>query len=494
MSSLGGPLPESISIGRNLGQLAAQKPNAPAITCDGRTLSFRELHERTNRMARGLIARGVKLGDFVTIAMPNSIAFIEAEFALWKVGATPQPVSWRLPAHELRAIIELAKSPIVISSNKAIDAGRPVVSPEELLAASDDTSDLPDAIAPSWKAPTSGGSTGRPKLIVAGNPGVVAPNGGEAVLWRFGIDDTVLMPGPLYHNAPFGLSAAALHAGAHVVLMPRFDAEETLKLVQQFKATWLYLVPTMMSRIWRVPGREGYDMSSLHTIWHMAAPCPPWLKEEWIAWIGGEKILELYGGTEGQTITVIDGNEWTAHKGSVGKPLALGEMRAFSADGKMLGPRETGEIYLRRDPSLPPSYRYVGAEARTLPGGWESLGDIGWFDEEGYLYLADRRTDMILVGGSNVYPAEIEAALDEHPLVSSSAVIGLPDEDMGNSLHAIIHPRKGLELDDLQKHLAERLVAYKRPRTFELVSEPVRDDAGKVRRTALRDARIKKET
>jgi len=490
MSSLGAPAPQSISIGRNLAALAAQKPDAPAITCEGRTLSFRELHEHTNRMARGLIAQGVKLGDFVTIAMPNAIGFIEAEFALWKVGATPQPVSWRLPAHELKAIVDLANSPIVISENKAIETGRPVVSPAELLAASDGTSDLPDAVAPSWKAPTSGGSTGRPKLIVAGNPGVVAPNGGEAVLWRFGKNDTVLMPGPLYHNAPFGLSAAALHAGAHVVLMTRFDAEETLKLVQQWKATWLYLVPTMMSRIWRVPRREATDMSSLHTIWHMAAPCPPWLKEEWIGWVGGEKLLELYGGTEGQTITVIDGNEWMARKGSVGKPLALGEMRAFAADGTMLGPRETGEIYLRRDPSLPPSYRYVGAEPRTLPGGWESLGDIGWFDEDGYLYLADRRTDMILVGGSNVYPAEIEAALDEHPLVASSAVIGLPDEDLGNTLHAIIHPRPGLDVEELQRHLAKRLVTYKRPRSFEMVAEPVRDDAGKVRRTALRDARI----
>ncbi len=147
---------------------------------------------------------------------------------------------------------------------------------------------------------------------------------------------------------------------------------------------------------------------------------------------------------------------------------------------------------MKRNPDLPPSYRYIGAEARTLPGGWESLGDIGYFDEEGYLYLADRRTDMILVGGANIYPAEIEAALDEHPLVASSAVIGLPDDDMGNRIHAIVQPRAGLDLDDLQRHLAERLVIYKRPRTFELVEENVRDDAGKVRRTALRDARVKK--
>ncbi|HEY4940491.1 MAG TPA: AMP-binding protein [Rhizomicrobium sp.] len=492
MSSLGAPPSEFVSIGKNLAQLAVAKPEAPALTVEGRTLSFGELHARTNRMARGLMALGVKLGDFVTIALPNSSGFIEAEFACWKIGATPQPVSWRLPAHEIKAIIELANSPIVISANAALDAGPPVVSPDALLAASDDASDLPDAITPHWKAPTSGGSTGRPKLIVAGTPGIVAAGEADGALWRFSGKDTVLMTGPLYHNAPFGLTASALHCGAHVVLMVKFDAEETLRLVEQHRATWLYLVPTMMSRIWRVPGREQADMSSLHTIWHMAAPCPPWLKEEWIGWIGAEKILELYGGTEGQTITVIDGNEYMAHKGSVGKPLALGEMKAFSPDGRVLGPRETGEIYLRRDPSLPSSYHYVGAEARTLPGGWESLGDIGWFDEDGYLYLADRRTDMILVGGSNVYPAEIEAALDEHPLVASSAVIGLPDEDLGNSLHAIVQPRPGLDLDELHKHLAERLVSYKRPRSFELVTENVRDDAGKVRRTALRDERIAK--
>ena len=493
MSALGTPMAEFISLGRNLANSAAARPDAPAITCQGRTITFGQLHTHTNRMARGLLAKGAKFGDFVTVALPNSIGFLEANYACWKIGATPQPVSWRLPPHEVKAIVELA-DPSVIVSNSPMETDRPVVSPEELLNLSQDASDLPDTISPSWKAPTSGGSTGRPKLIVAGQPGVtVLGEGGEKVLWRLSSTDTALMTGPLYHNAPFGLSAAALQAGAHLVLMPKFDAEDCLRLIQQHRVTWLYLVPTMMSRIWRLPNREQYDVSSLKTVWHMAAPCPPWLKEEWIRWIGGEKILELYAGTEAQTLTVIDGNEWMAHKGSVGKVFGPGEMKAFSPDGKLLGPRETGEIYLRRDPSLPPSYRYVGAEARTLPGGWESLGDIGWFDEEGYLYLADRRTDMILVGGANVYPAEIEAALDEHPLVASSAVIGLPHEELGSQIHAIVQPREGLDLDDLHKHLADRLVTYKRPRTFELVQENVRDDAGKVRRTALRDERIKME-
>jgi bile acid-coenzyme A ligase len=151
-----------------------------------------------------------------------------------------------------------------------------------------------------------------------------------------------------------------------------------------------------------------------------------------------------------------------------------------------------GEIYMRRPDGTPPSYQYRGATPRTLPGGWESLGDIGWFDEEGYLYLADRRSDMILVGGANVYPAEIEAAIDEHPLVASSAVIGLFDEDLGNRIHAIVQPRPGLTEEALREHVRGRLVAYKQPRAYEFVEENIRDDAGKVRRGQLREERMAK--
>jgi bile acid-coenzyme A ligase len=480
---------EFIPIGARMREIVADKPDAPAITDKDATRTWRELHKRTNRMARGMLAKGVKFGDFVTIAEPNGNGFIEACYAAWKIGATPQPVSAKLPAAELAAIIELANSPIVVSDYPT-ESPRPVVSIKDLLAASADDSDLPDAIAPSWKAPTSGGSTGRPKLIVSGTRGVTAKGGVEGSFWRYAPDSTVLMPGPLYHNGPFGCVFGALNMGAHVVVMPKFDAEETLRWIETYKADWIYLVPTMMSRIWRLPNREQYDVSSLKTLWHLAAPCPPHLKEAYIHWLGGDTIMELYAGTEAQAVTVITGAEWMAHRGSVGRVMGGGLMAAFDANGRQLPPGEIGEVYMKRNPDLPPSYRYIGAEARTLPGGWESLGDIGYFDEEGYLYLADRRTDMILVGGANIYPAEIEAALDEHPLVASSAVIGLPHEELGNSVHAIIQPRPGLDLEHLKAHLAERLVIYKQPRSYELVSENVRDDAGKVRRTALRDERI----
>ena len=476
-----------ISLGARLGELAAARPEAIAVSCGDDQRSWGELDRRTNRLARALAARGVEAGSFVTIALPNSVGFIEACFACWKLGATPQPVSARLPKAELDGVVALADPPLVIAGPE-IAVERPRADIAELLAASTDDAPLPDRIAPAWKAPTSGGSTGRPKLIVSGSPGVVAPI--QMGLWRLGPDDVALMPGPLYHNGPFSSAILALTAGAELVLLPKFDAEAVLAAVARHRATWLYLVPTMMSRIWRLAPeiRARHDVASLKTVWHLAAPCPPWLKQEWIDWLGGDTIWELYAGTEAQAVTVITGTEWLERRGSVGR-VAAGQMKILDDDGNDLPAGTTGEIYMRPSEGMPATYRYIGAEARRL-GDWESLGDIGWFDAEGYLYLADRRTDMILVGGSNVYPAEIEAALDEHPLVQSSAVIGLPDEDLGNRIHALVQPREGLDLEALHAHLAERLVAYKRPRSIELVGEPLRDDAGKVRRSQLRTERL----
>ncbi|MDE2356490.1 MAG: AMP-binding protein [Alphaproteobacteria bacterium] len=488
---MGDPAEGIISLGARLKQLAQSRGERPAVTDAHRTVTWAELHARTNRLARGLEAAGVKLGDLVTLGLPNSVDFIEACYALWKVGATPQPISYRLPPAEAEAVMELARTPILIAGDSLASA-RPRYDIASLMALSDDESDLEDRTAPVYKAPTSGGSTGRPKLILSGGAGVFDPNLPGA--YRTNADDVMLMPGPLYHNGPFTASIGGLNQGAHLIVMARFDAEETLRQIDRHRATWIYTVPTMMSRIWRLPDevKARFDLSSLKTLWHLAAPCPPWLKEAFIHWLGPEVIMELYAGTEAQAVTIISGTEWLEHRGSVGR-VTVGEMCAFDGDGRPLPPGETGEIFMRRPAGAPPSYRYLGAEPRTLPGGWESLGDIGWFDADGYLYLADRRTDMILVGGSNVYPAEIEAALDEHPLVQSSAVIGLPDEDLGNRIHAIVQPRPGLAEADLRAHLAARLVTYKQPRSFEFVAENIRDDAGKVRRSQLRAERLSKD-
>ncbi|MES3028915.1 MAG: AMP-binding protein [Pseudomonadota bacterium] len=483
---------EMISLGAKLKLLADLKPDAPAVSCGDTTLTYSQFHKLTNRAARGLQAHGVKLGDLVTLGLPNSTDFAVACWAMWKVGATPQPISFRLPKGELEAIMELAKTPVVIAQfDHQID--RPLLSVADLLALSDDDSDLPDVTAPVSKAPTSGGSTGRPKLILAGQPGVSTKDIPEVGGWRLKQDSIALLPAPLYHNAGFGMMMSAFSQGAHMVLLPRFEAEATLAAIEKHKASWIYLVPTMMNRIWHLPEetRAKYDLSSLETLWHLAAPCPAWLKEAFINWVGAETVMELYAGTEAQAVTTISGAEWLEHRGSVGK-VTVGEMIAIGEDGQTLAPREVGEIYMRRPDGAPPSYKYLGATAKTLPGGWESLGDIGWFDEDGYLYLADRRTDMILVGGSNVYPAEIEAALEEHPEVQSCAVIGFPDDDLGNLIHAIVQTKGSRDEASLRAHLAEKLVTYKQPRSYEFVDEPLRDDAGKVRRSALRDERLAK--
>lgn len=481
---------DMIPLGEKLPRHAQATPDSPAVSCGEATLTWGQLDARTSRIARALAGLGVKLGDLVTIGLPSGIDFIEACWAAWKLGATPQPISSRLSSAELKAVVNLADPAIVIAL-PSLQTDRRRVTVEHLLALCDDDRPVEPRVAPVLMAPTSGGSTGRPKLILSGSRGLIPAEAKGPGTWRLGPGETALIPAPLYHGGPFVCALEAVIRSAHLVLMPRFDAEAVLAEIERRKATWIYLVPTMMSRIWRLPNelRTRYDVSSLRTLWHTAAPCPPWLKEAFIGWLGPEVIMEVYGGTESQAWTIITGSDWLDHRGSVGR-VSVGEMKTFDVDGNVLSPGNVGEIYMRRPEGSPPTYNYRGAMARTLPGGWESLGDLGYFDPDGYLYLADRRTDMILVGGSNVYPAEVEAAIDEHPLALSSAVVGLPHEDMGSSIHAIVQGRPGLTAEALLAYLAERLVSYKLPRTIELVEEPLRDEAGKVRRTQLRDERL----
>jgi bile acid-coenzyme A ligase len=264
-----------------------------------------------------------------------------------------------------------------------------------------------------------------------------------------------------------------------------------LDAVTELRPKYLYLVPTMMQRIWKLPDetRAAADLTSLEIAVHMAAPCPPWLKEKWIEWAGPDVLCELYAGTEVQSITWITGREWLEHHGSVGRPIS-GEMRVFDDDGNELPAGEIGEIYMRAAQGLNSTYRYLGAEAKRLGDTeWESLGDMGWIDDDGYVYLADRRKDMILRGGANVYPAEVEAAIDLHPAVRSCAVIGLPDDDLGERVHAIVDAPGGVDEAELRAHMTDQLVRYKCPSTYEFVDEPVRDDAGKVRRSLLASER-----
>lgn len=473
--------------------LARQHPDAPAVSCAGHSLTRSELRSAANRLARELQSYGVGHGDFVTVALPNSVDWFVAYIACWNLGAIPQPVSAKLPDRELAAIVELAASKVVIGapeSASALLSENTVELPIGHVTGPEfSDEDLPDATSPAWKAPTSGGSTGRPKLIVSGDPAIVdltvpAPLGLQA-------DGCMMMPGPLYHNGPAVWACQALLQGNHVALLPRFDAEAALEAIQTHRADVTYMVPTMMKRVLRLDDdvRLSYDLSSLRILWHLAEPCPPWLKEAWIEWLGADRIWELYAGTEAQAVTIITGTEWLEHRGSVGRVTA-GEMKICDEHGNELPIGEQGEVWMRSARETP-TYRYVGADPKTLDGGWESLGDVGWFDSDGYLYLGDRVQDMILSGGANIYPAEVEAALNEHPAVHSAAVIGLPSEDRGNDVHAIVEADgSAVHRADLMEFLGERLATYKLPRSIEYVDAPLRNEAGKVRRSALRAERL----
>ena len=454
-------------------------------------LGWSELAGRALRRAHALAGQGVKQGDRVVLALPNANQFYELTYAIWKLGATPAVVSPRLPPAELRAIVELAQPRAVIAADPALRAALGAL-PMHFGRDHADLSPLASAEPPSWKAMTSGGSTGRPKLIVDHHPGRM-PDGPPGLGMR--ADSVMLNPAPLYHNFPFAMTHVAMLHGLSVVGMARFDASELLALVERHRVEWVNLVPTMMQRVARLPEaeRKARDLSSLQTVWHTAAPIPPSLKQFWIDWLGPERIWEMYGGTEGFATTQLSGVEWLAHRGSVGRPMGC-EILVRGEAGEALPPGEVGEIFMRRIGSDPgqPGYRYVGAEERRLADGFESFGDFGWLDQDGYLYIADRRTDLILSGGQNVYPAEVEAALLAHPAVAEAIVVGLPDQDLGARVHAIVRPEAGKApgAAELIAFASERLVAYKLPRGIEFTDDALRDEAGKARRGALRAARI----
>ncbi|MGZ8748137.1 MAG: AMP-binding protein [Mycobacterium sp.] len=463
--------------------LAELDPDAPAVTCAGHTLTRIELDSSTNRLARAYAELVVGQGDYVTIVMPNSIEWAQAVLATWKLGAVPQPLSARLPDVELAALLEL-RLPALLVGRGDPRGVTPSLAGDFTPDPAVPDAPLPEVVSPVFKAMASGGSTGRPKLIEGGGDSRFPPAAGYPLGAQEG--DVNLLSVPLSHNTGFTTFAIGLVQGHHMVLMPRFDPHEFLQLVTEHRVTFLATVPTIMQRLLPVyrAGQNSYDLSSIRRFWHLAAPCPPVIKQAWIDILGPEAVWELYGGTELQALTFISGNQWLTHPGSVGVVVA-GEMKVLDDDGLECPPGVSGEIYMRRSPGTSPTYRYIGATAKQRDG-WDSLGDLGYFDEDDFLYLNDRRVDMFTVGGRKVYPAKIESALSAHPDVLSCLVVGVPHEDLGQVPYAIVQA-DGLDEAAVIAFLTDRLAGYKVPREVAFSDTPLRDDAGKARRSAVRD-------
>jgi bile acid-coenzyme A ligase len=467
---------------------AQRDPGRVAVVVGDKRVTYAELDARSNRRARLMAENGVDFGDFVTVALPNGLAFYETVFGLWKLGAIPNIVSAKMAVPEMEAILDLVRPKLFVGASPVPGLPSLEENPQGLDRYSADP--LPEVVSPHWKAMTSGGSTGRPKVIVDAMPGQWNPLEGF-LLQRAG--DVILNPGPLYHNAPFHCVTMGMFVGATIVEMQKFDALRALQLIEEHGVTWVTMVPTMMHRIWRLGSDvlSQHNLPSLRMMLHMAAPCAPWLKEAWIGWLGAERVWEYYGTTEGIGSTIISGVDWLDHRGSVGQVRPGYEMKILDAAGRELPTGEVGEVYFRPEGGPGSTYHYLGSPSARI-GEWETMGDLGSVDADGYLFLSDRRSDLIISGGANIYPAEVEAALEAHPAVRGSAVIGLPSEEWGAVVYAVVQRVEGANLDEgeLLDFVGGRMARFKLPKRIEFTDEPLRDEAGKVRRAALRQARL----
>ncbi|MFT5195192.1 MAG: bile acid-coenzyme A ligase [Candidatus Promineifilaceae bacterium] len=486
---------EQISFGRRAQQWADKHPDKaaiifyPADTQQAQEFSWRTVVERSNQIARLLAQHGVDENSSVVIGLPNCPEHYLVSLAIWKLGALAIPLRSKQPRHERDQILELATPKVVVADWDEPDYT--VLNLGDLQQANHLSAEpLPDIIAQPGKAIASGGSTGRSKLIVAPAPWVGEE---ESPIWEYmGFRPQMihLMCGPLYHNAPYLFSHRGFFQGHTLILMERFDAAKAVDLIERHKVSFAYMAPIMMSRIAKLPGVEQRNLRSMRTLLHTAAPCPPWLKHAWINLIGGENLLELFAATEAVGIVTIRGDEWLEHEGSVGRPVPGCEMRILDPHGNECPTGDVGEIFMRwTDPDREPSYSYIGSDpAKSGGDGFSSVGDLGWVDEDGYLFVADRRVDMIISGGANVFPAEVEAVLTEHEAIADVAVIGLLDEEWGKRVHAVVQFKDGVEQPDasaLNSYCRDRLMVYKVPKSYDFVERLPRNSAGKLRRTAL---------
>lgn len=496
--------------------------SVPAVISGDRKIEIAALRVRAMQVAAGFQALGVGEGDTVALFLRNDFAFFEASLGAVFAGAYPVPINWHGTADEAGYVLrDSAAKALVIHRDLfgqiagALPVDLPVLvveTPPEIRSAyksGPDSAGL--AQAREWESwlgaqrpiddPAqlpraaviyTSGTTGRPKGVKRGAMGGGASPPAAA---EFGFDldgpITVLVNGPMYHSAPNVYAAAAFMVGANIVLQARFDAEEMLALIERYRITHMHIVPTMFVRLLKIPAevRARYDLSSLRFVIHGAAPCPVEVKRAMIEW-WGPVIYEYYGSTETGLAAWHGSADALRKPGTVGRPLPTAQIKIVDERGKELGPNEPGEIYIRSTGL--PDFTYIGADDKRAEvglGDYVTVGDVGWLDDEGFLFLGDRKRDMIISGGVNIYSAEIEAALLELPGVEDCAVFGIPDEEFGEAICAYIQPMTAgtLSATDVQFALGQRLSRFKLPKVIEFVGELPREDSGKIFKRKLRE-------
>jgi long-chain acyl-CoA synthetase len=496
---------------------AERRPEAPAIVMggSGEVVTYRDLDERSARFANALRQRGLGVGDHIAILMENNRAWLEVAWAAQRAGLYYTAVNRHLRPGEVQYILDDCGATALVTSESladvvaGLDLSRiPVrVSAAGRLPGFDDYDAIVAATARIDPADEcegremlySSGTTGRPKGVrkqlpatPMGDPAAAPVQIARGVAaFGAGPDSVYLSPAPLYHSAPLVYSMSMHRLGACVVVMEHFDPRRCLELIERYRVTHAQFVPTMFIRLLRLPEEERrrYDTSSLRFVVHAAAPCPVPVKRQMIDW-WGPIIHEYYAGTEDIGSTFITAEEWLAHPGSVGRPM--NECHIVGEDGRELPPGVPGLVYFAG--GRPFEYHNDPEKTASITNerGWRTLGDIGYLDEDGYLYLTDRQAHMIISGGVNIYPQEAENVLASHPAVADVAVIGVPDEEMGEAVKAVVQPvdpsAAGPELEaELLAFCRAELASYKCPRSIDFVEALPRDESGKLYKRLLRE-------
>jgi bile acid-coenzyme A ligase len=483
--------PAAVPFGTRLQQLAAADPHGTALVVVARdgaeqVLSWCDLEEGANRWARALLASGAALGERVALAVPNSVDLVLAVLGTWKAGAVPVPVRWDLPDWERERVLAVVDAAVVVDASR-LDGFR-------ALAAEQDASPVPERVPPQLNGICSSGSTGTPKVIMSERPGLWAPAMSEPFLSQWEPVDrpqVILVPAPMYHTNGF-VTLTFLLGGDRLVVLEKFDAAQVLDVVERHRVTTFTATPTMLQRIASVDGVGSRDLSSVRWILQGAAVMPPSLLRRWFALLAPEKVVMAYGMTEQLGLTALRGDEWLAHQGSVGRGFRDTEIKILGEDGRELPTGELGDIYLRSPMTGSYTYRGGAALLPTTADGFGTAGDVGYLDGDGYLYVVDRRVDLIVTGGANVFPAEVENALCDHPGIADVVVIGLRDDEWGRRVHAVVEPSdpaSPVTGEDVIAFARSRLAPYKVPKTVELVEAIPRTAATKVSRSAMVDAR-----
>ena len=479
---------------------AEATPDKPAYVMarTGEAVTYRRLTERSRRAAQLMRDLGATHGSCVALLMENHLRYLELAWAAQRAGLRYTAISPRLTPDEVAYILQDSGSRIVFASAATIDLAR-AAGAEQLISVDDGyeerTSAYPatplDDEREGVEFLYSSGTTGRPKAIASALPlhPIGTPPGIVPLferLYGFGDDTVYLSPAPLYHSAPLRFNMCVHRLGGTTIVMDRFDAACTLELIERHRVTHTQMVPTMFVRLLRLPSRAA-DLSSLRAVIHAAAPCPPDVKAAMIDWLG-PIVYEYYSATEVYLLTAIDSEDWLAHRGSVGKAL-LGTPHILDDDGNELAAGEPGTVWSEGGAG----FEYHNDPEKTAGSrnerGWTTVGDIGYLDGEGYLYLTDRKADMIISGGVNVYPQEAENVLIGHPAVEDVAVFGIPNADLGEEVKGVVQlrPRFAATEEELIGYCHERLAKYKCPRSIDFTDELPRHPTGKLYKRLLRD-------